>query len=85
MLRPILALERLILLEAEGKVYEVDPLTCPKCGGRMKVVAFITEPAVVDRIIDHLKLTFAAEKPPPPRLAYQEYLVDVDPPVDYSL
>ena len=50
------------------KVYEVDPMTCPKCGGRMKVVAFITEHAVVDRIIDHLKLTFAAEKPPPSRV-----------------
>jgi hypothetical protein len=24
--------------------------------------------AVVDRIIDHLKLTFAAEKPPPSRV-----------------
>jgi hypothetical protein len=31
----------------------------------MKVVAFITEVAVVDRIIDHLKLTFVAAKPPP--------------------
>ena len=31
----------------------------------MKVVAFITDYQVVDRIIDHLKLTFAAEKPPP--------------------
>ena len=29
----------------------------------MKVVAFITEYAV--RIIDHLKLVFVAEKPPP--------------------
>ena len=47
------------------KVYEVDPMTCPKCGGRMKVVAFLTEYAVVDRIIDHLKLTFVAAKPPP--------------------
>ena len=46
------------------KVYEVDPMVCPKCGGRMKVVAFITYYAVVDRIIDHLKLTFVAEKPP---------------------
>jgi hypothetical protein len=27
--------------------------------------AFLTEPAVVDRIIRHLKLTFVAEKPPP--------------------
>jgi hypothetical protein len=47
------------------KVYEVDPLVCPKCGSRMKVVAFLTEYAVVDRIIDHLKLTFVAAKPPP--------------------
>jgi len=46
-------------------VYEVDPMACPKCGGRMKLIAFITEYAVVDRIIDHLKLTFAAAKPPP--------------------
>jgi hypothetical protein len=31
----------------------------------MKVVAFITEYAVVDRIIDYLKLTFVADRPPP--------------------
>jgi len=31
----------------------------------MRVVAFLTEVAVVDRIIDHLKLTFVAAKPPP--------------------
>jgi hypothetical protein len=30
----------------------------------MRVVAFITDYAAVDRIIDHLKLTFVAEKPP---------------------
>jgi hypothetical protein len=38
------------------KVYEVDPMICSKCGGRMKVVAFITEVGVVNRIIDHLIL-----------------------------
>jgi hypothetical protein len=47
------------------KIYEVDPMLCPKCGGRMKVIAFLTEYAVVDRIIDHLKLRFVAAKPPP--------------------
>jgi transposase len=47
------------------KVYEVDPMVCPKCGGTMKVIVFITEYAVVDRIIDHLKLRFVADKPPP--------------------
>jgi hypothetical protein len=53
------------------KVYEVDPLTCPRCGGAMRVVAFLTEHAVVDRIIDHLKLTFVAERLPPPCITYQ--------------
>jgi hypothetical protein len=31
----------------------------------MKVIAFITEYARADRIMEHLKLTFVAEKPPP--------------------
>ena len=44
------------------KLYEMDPLLCPKCGGTMEVIAFLTEHAVVDRIIDHLGLTFVAEK-----------------------
>ena len=26
------------------RVYEVDPLCCPHCGGEMKVVAFIEPP-----------------------------------------
>jgi hypothetical protein len=60
------------------KVYEVDPLICPKCGGRMKVVSILTEPAVVDRIIQHLKLTFVAEKPPP-GAGLQELLWEADP------
>jgi hypothetical protein len=57
------------------KVYEVDPLICPHCGGKMRVIAFLTDYSVVDRIIHHLKLTFVAERPPPPHLAYQEFLV----------
>jgi len=47
------------------KVYEVDPMLCPRCGERMKIVAFLTDHVVVDRIIDHLRLTFVAERPPP--------------------
>jgi len=58
------------------KVYEVDPLVCPQCGGQMKVISFITDYAVVDRIIHHPKLTFVADKPPPPHLVYQELLMD---------
>jgi hypothetical protein len=32
------------------RVYETDPLVCPRCQGVMRVVAFITE----GRILDHL-------------------------------
>ena len=65
------------------KVYEVDPLVCPRCGATMKVIAFITAYAVVDRIIDHLKLTFLAERPPPPHLAYQEHLMTAESSAEY--
>jgi len=30
-------------MEPEGNVYEVDPIICPKCGGTMKVVAFLSK------------------------------------------
>jgi len=44
----------------------------------MKVIAFITDYAVVDRIIHHLKLTSVAERPPPPSIAYHELLMDTE-------
>jgi len=65
------------------KVYEVDPLTCSQCGGTMKVIAFITDFSVVDRIINHLKLTFVADKPPPPHIAYQELLMAAETRAEY--
>jgi len=65
------------------KVYEVDPLTCSQCGGRMKVIAFITNFGAVDRIIDHLKLAFVAERPPPPRVASQELLMAAEAGCEY--
>ena len=65
------------------KVYEVNPMLCPRCGGRMKVIAFLTDHVVVDRIIDHLKLTFAAERPPPPECAFQDLYMAADPPAKY--
>jgi len=57
------------------KVYEVDPLRCPKCFGQMKIIVFITDYSVVDRIINHLKLSFIAERPPPPQASQQQLLM----------
>ena len=47
------------------RVYEVDPLVCPRCGGEMRVVGFITEPAVIKRILDHLRKREKLLRPPP--------------------
>lgn len=36
------------------KVYEADPLECPRCKGPMRVIALIDDLGVVRRIIEHL-------------------------------
>jgi hypothetical protein len=36
------------------KIFEADPLLCT-CGGRMRIVSFITDPRVVDLILRHRK------------------------------
>jgi len=38
------------------KVYEVDPLECPKCKGPMRVIALIDDKAVIRKILSHLGL-----------------------------
>jgi hypothetical protein len=38
------------------KVYEVDPLECPKCKGPMRVIALIDDAAVIRKILRHLGL-----------------------------
>jgi hypothetical protein len=39
------------------RIFEVDPLACPRCGEEMRIVAFITEPKTIDRILEHLRRT----------------------------
>jgi len=65
------------------KVYEVNPLTCPLCQGEMRIIAFLTDHAVVDRIINHLKLTSVTNKPTPLLLAYQEVLLAAEAGAEY--
>jgi hypothetical protein len=60
-------------------------MVCPNCGGRMKIVAFLTDCSVVDQIIDHLKAMFLAEKPPPPQIDYQELLMAAEAGSNYFL
>ena len=65
------------------KVYEVDPMICPSCGGQMSIISFIEEPKTIDRIIGHLKLTVEAERPPPSQVVQQEPLMAAEERGDY--
>jgi hypothetical protein len=47
-----------------ASIYEVFPLVCPRCGGEMRIIAFITEAAAVRDILAHL-----GEPTTPPRMA----------------
>jgi len=38
------------------KIYEVDPLICPKCQGTMRIISFIEDPSVIQAILEHLGL-----------------------------
>jgi len=44
----------------------------------MKVISFIEDHKVIDRIIRHLKLTFMAERPPPPQSVQKELRMAVE-------
>ena len=51
------------------RVYEIDPLCCPKCQGQMKVVAFLEPPqgAVIEKILRHCGLWHpSTPRAPPP-------------------
>jgi hypothetical protein len=47
-------------------VYEVDPLKCPRCGGEMRIVSFIEEGAVIEKILRHCGLWKEQTPRPPP-------------------
>ena len=47
------------------KIYEVDPLVCPKCKGAMRIIGSIEDPSVIRAILEHLGLWLARSRPPP--------------------
>lgn len=43
-----------------ARIYGVLPLTCPNCGGKMRIIVFITLSADVQKILDHIRVESAA-------------------------
>jgi hypothetical protein len=59
------------------RTFSEDILTCNKCGGPRRIIAFIEEPAVVRKILDHLGLQTTGPPRAPPRPSPQADLFDL--------
>jgi hypothetical protein len=60
------------------KIYEVDPLICPKCRGIMRIISFIEDREIIKTILSYLGLLLIRSRPPvkahaPP---VREYVAD---------
>jgi len=66
------------------RVFEVNPLECPRCGCEMKIVAFLLNPNEIDKLTSHLR--YPKGKAPPPFLPLAGKLyIDSSPEFDQSL
>jgi hypothetical protein len=72
------------------KIYEVNPLTCPKCQSPMRLISTIEQPVIIKKIPQHLGLWEMKARPPPKNIAPQSnvYIDKSDsqvPPCEYYL
>lgn len=52
------------------KVYETDPMLCPRCGETMRIMTLIEDPPIIEKILKHLHLW--EPRPPGPSPPAQE-------------
>jgi hypothetical protein len=55
--------------ELMRRTFGVDVLACPRCGGRLRLIALVEEAAVIDRILRHLGLPTTIPTPTSPGAA----------------
>ena len=65
------------------KVFAIDVLECPRCAGRLQLVAYIADGGVAKRILDHLGMR--SQAPPLGRTPSPDELTMVDAPPDYDV
>jgi len=75
-----------------ARIYQIRPLTCPRCHGPMRLIAFLTEPPSIRAILAHLgepttRPVLAARARAPPDLEAEpvgslEFAFDQSPPWD---
>ena len=45
------------------RAFDLDVLACPRCGGRLRVIATVQDPAVVRTILAHVGRALSTEAP----------------------
>lgn len=68
MRRPIRALSPQNCVCHRPYLFDIDIERCPQCGGKLKIIAAIEDPAVIVRILTHLGLPARAPPRAPVRL-----------------
>ena len=60
------------------KIYNVDPLVCPKCHGRMRIISFIEDMEIIEKILRHLDLWDTRNHDPPAHTipTFHDYTID---------
>jgi hypothetical protein len=65
------------------RIFEIDPLECPRCKGTMRIIAFLTDEREILKIADALRIPRAQAPPrmrrPPPKEFFDEI-----PPDDFA-
>ena len=53
-------------MQYEKRSFEIDVLACPECGGRLRLLATIEDPAI-KKILSHLGIATECPRPTPAR------------------
>jgi hypothetical protein len=54
-------------VQYENRSFGFDVLACPRCGGRLRLIALIEEAAVIERFLRHLGVPTEIPAPSPAR------------------
>ena len=73
---------QLMWRECIKKIWEVDPLVCPKCTGEMKIISFIYKKTVIKKILTHLNIFKEKKKQRAPPTVEPKYTEPVIVPFD---
>jgi hypothetical protein len=69
------------------KIYEVDPLTCPKCHRKIKILSFIVDEEIIKKILKHRGVWYSKQRHllkahAPPPTAHIDYSDSQVPPYE---